>query len=267
MSRCISPWMMTVAAALLVVVSCAREQPGQAQLDVVVAVDAWVDAWNTRDLDRVDDLFLIDSTVTYFSSEREGLIRGIDAVREHHVNMGFVSGGAPAESELWIEDADYRLRAQHYVLTAIWYFGDRAAPRDSVQHGPMTAVYVRVEDGSYRIGHMHFSEYPRERPTITSQGPTMPAYVIANIAVTDPVQYEDYKRLAGPSVTAYEGKYLVRGGTAEILEGGWTPNRVVVLEFPSIERAREWWNSSEYAAAIGIRHASAESELILVEGY
>ena len=95
----------------------------------------------------------------------------------------------------------------------------------------------------------------------------MPAYVIANIAVTDPVQYEDYKKLAGPSVAAYDGKYLVRGGTAEILEGDWRPNRVVVLEFPSMERAKEWWNSDSYGAAIGIRHASADSEMILVEGY
>ena len=95
----------------------------------------------------------------------------------------------------------------------------------------------------------------------------MPAYVIANITVSDPVRYEEYKKLAGPSVAGYDGKYLVRGGTAEVLEGGWMPNRVVVLEFPSVERAREWWNSNEYAAAIGIRHASAESEMIMVEGY
>jgi uncharacterized protein (DUF1330 family) len=251
-----------VLAGILLGASCGREEQGQVRFDIVGAVGAWVDAWNTRDLDRVEDLFLTDSTVTYFSSEREGLIRGIDAVREHHVSMGFVAGGAPAESELWIEDAEYRLHNQHYVVTAVWYFGDRAASRDSIQRGPMTAVYVRVgnnsDHASYRIGHMHFSEY-QER--------TMPAYVIANISVTDPVQYEDYKKLAGPSVAAYDGKYLVRGGTAEVLEGAWTPNRIVVLEFPSIERAKEWWNSSEYAAAIGIRHVSAESDLILVEGY
>jgi len=95
----------------------------------------------------------------------------------------------------------------------------------------------------------------------------MPAYVIANIEVTDPATYEEYKKLAGPSVVAYDGKYLVRGGAAEVLEGGWTPKRVVVLEFPSLERAKEWWNSESYAAAIGIRHAAARSELVLVEGY
>jgi uncharacterized protein (DUF1330 family) len=95
----------------------------------------------------------------------------------------------------------------------------------------------------------------------------MPAYVIANIEVTDPGQYEEYKKLAGPSVAEYDGRYLVRGGAAEILEGEWTPNRLVVLEFPSLERAREWWNSESYAAAIGIRHSAARSDILLVEGY
>ena len=95
----------------------------------------------------------------------------------------------------------------------------------------------------------------------------MPAYVIANIEVTDPEQYEEYKRLAGPSVAEYDGRYLVRGGAAEVLEGEWEPKRVVVLEFPSLEREREWWNSASYAAAIGIRHAAARSQLILVGGY
>ncbi len=161
MSRRISWWLPTVLVGTLTWTSCRSEEQRQAQFDVIGAVAAWVGAWNARDLDRVDDLFLTDSTVTYFSSEREGLIRGIDAVREHHVTMGFVSGGAATESELWIEDAAYRQRNPYYVVTAIWYFGDRTAPRDSIQRGPMTAVYVRVGDDSYRIGHMHFSEYPR----------------------------------------------------------------------------------------------------------
>ncbi len=160
MSRRISWWLPTVLVGTLTWTSCRSEEQRQARFDVIGAVDAWVGTWNTRDLDRVDDLFLTDSTVTYFSSEREGLIRGIDAVREHHVTMGFVSGGTTADTELWIEHADYRQRNQHYVVTAIWYFGDRTALRDSVQRGPMTAVYVRTDDG-YRIGHMHFSEYLR----------------------------------------------------------------------------------------------------------
>jgi len=164
-NRRASRWLPALLAGALTWVSCGQEEQGQARFDIIRAVGTWVDAWNTRDLDRVDDLFLTDSTVTYFSSEREGLIRGIEAVREHHVNMGFAPGGAPAESELWIEDVNYRQPGLYYVVTAVWYFGDRTAPRDSIQHGPMTAVYVRVGNdeynSSYRIGHMHFSEYPR----------------------------------------------------------------------------------------------------------
>lgn len=94
----------------------------------------------------------------------------------------------------------------------------------------------------------------------------MSAYVIVDIEITDPVQYEDYKKLAAPTVAAYGGKYVVRGGKAEALEGNRTPGRVVVLEFPSFDRAKEWWASEEYAEAKELRHASALSEMILVDG-
>ena len=94
----------------------------------------------------------------------------------------------------------------------------------------------------------------------------MSAYVIVDIEITDPVQYEDYKKLAAPTVAAFGGKYVVRGGRAEALEGDRTPGRVVVLEFPSFDRAREWWASEEYAEAKKLRHASALSEMILVDG-
>jgi uncharacterized protein (DUF1330 family) len=94
----------------------------------------------------------------------------------------------------------------------------------------------------------------------------MPAYVIVNIDVTDPVRYEDYKRQAGPTVAAFGGKYVVRGGSAEVLEGSWVPRRIVVLEFPSMARARAWVNSPEYAPARQLRQATAVSDMILVEG-
>lgn len=155
-------FLLTVAGAAMVGLtssSCERRDAA-ALRDVRESLAAWVDSWNTRDLARIDELFVTDSTVTYFSSERRGLIRGIDAVRDHHVNMGFVPGGAPAESELWIDGVTYRGGHEDVVVTATWYFGDRQAPRDSVQSGPMTAVYVAMGDG-VRIGHMHFSEYVR----------------------------------------------------------------------------------------------------------
>ncbi len=94
----------------------------------------------------------------------------------------------------------------------------------------------------------------------------MSAYIIVDIEVTDPTQYEDYKKLAAATVAAYDGKYIVRGGTAEQLEGDWTPRRVVVLEFPTLDRAKEWWASEDYAPAKAMRHASATSNMIVVEG-
>jgi uncharacterized protein (DUF1330 family) len=94
----------------------------------------------------------------------------------------------------------------------------------------------------------------------------MTAYVIADIEVTDAVGYEEYKKLAAPTVAAYGGRYVVRGGAAENLEGPWSPGRVVVLEFASVDRAREWWTSESYEAVKRLRHSSAKSKLILVEG-
>lgn len=94
----------------------------------------------------------------------------------------------------------------------------------------------------------------------------MPGYVIVNITINDPVRYEEYRRLATPTVSAYDGRYLVRGGPVDTREGGWTPSRLVVLEFPTMARAREWWESPEYAPAKAIRQSCADTQLIITEG-
>lgn len=94
----------------------------------------------------------------------------------------------------------------------------------------------------------------------------MAAYVIVDVDVIDPARYEKYKTLAAPTITAFGGKYVVRGGKVETLEGTWRPGRLVVLEFPTAERAREWWGSEAYGPAKTVRHGCAESEMILVEG-
>jgi uncharacterized protein (DUF1330 family) len=94
----------------------------------------------------------------------------------------------------------------------------------------------------------------------------MPAYVVVEIAVHDAQTYERYKQLAPPAISAYGGRYLARGGTTEALEGKWSPPRFVILEFPSVERARAWWSSPEYAEAKALRQASAETRMLLVEG-
>ena len=94
----------------------------------------------------------------------------------------------------------------------------------------------------------------------------MAAYLIVQVAVQDPVTYERYKKLAPPSIAQYGGKYLVRGGYTQTLEGTWSPTRFVVLEFPSVERARQWWDSPEYAEAKALRQSCTETEMLLVEG-
>lgn len=121
-------------------------------------VGAWVELWNSYDLDRVDDLFVIDERVTYLSSEREGTIVGIEAVREHHAGFGFISGGQERDTSLWVEDLHSTRIQDGVVVTAIWHFrrGD-----GTQQRGPMTLVYV-LDDGEYRLIHLHFANYPSE---------------------------------------------------------------------------------------------------------
>jgi uncharacterized protein (DUF1330 family) len=94
----------------------------------------------------------------------------------------------------------------------------------------------------------------------------MPAYLIADIEVTDPQVYERYREAAGASLAAHGGRFVVRGGATEVLEGDWTPRRLVVLEFESMEAARSWYDSPEYTAAKEFRLRSADSRLVLVDG-
>lgn len=94
----------------------------------------------------------------------------------------------------------------------------------------------------------------------------MTAYVIGEIEVTDPALYEDYRRQVLPVVTKYGGKFIVRGGRVEPLEGGWSPKRFVALEFPSLEQAQKWYRSAEYAPLIEMRQKASRGKLILVEG-
>ena len=94
----------------------------------------------------------------------------------------------------------------------------------------------------------------------------MPAYIIVDVDIHNPKEYEDYKKLTPPSLQAYSGKFIVRGGSTETLEGDWQPGRVVVLEFPTKELAKQWWESEEYAAAKALRQKNAATKMILVEG-
>lgn len=94
----------------------------------------------------------------------------------------------------------------------------------------------------------------------------MSAYVIANVEVTDPAAYEEYKKGVPATIAAYGGRYLTRGGAAETLEGDWSPRRVVILEFPDMARLKAWHASPEYRPLRAIRERAAKSVLVAVEG-
>ena len=94
----------------------------------------------------------------------------------------------------------------------------------------------------------------------------MAAYMVLNIEVTDPTRYADYAKAAGATVEQFGGRYLARGGRAESLEGSVQPKRVVILEFPTAERAKAWWDSAEYREPKRIRQSAATSDTLIVEG-
>ena len=94
----------------------------------------------------------------------------------------------------------------------------------------------------------------------------MSAYIIVDIDVRDAQSYDRYKAVAPSSIAAFGGRYLARGGRTEVLEGEWTPNRLVILEFPSLDRAKQWLDSPEYREARAMRHRAARTNMVLIEG-
>ncbi len=94
----------------------------------------------------------------------------------------------------------------------------------------------------------------------------MPAYLIANVDVKDAGKFKDYMKATPPVIKKFGGKFLVRGGDFEILEGGWNPKRLVLVEFESMQKAKHFYNSPEYKAIIDLRQSSAYTEWVFVDG-
>ncbi len=94
----------------------------------------------------------------------------------------------------------------------------------------------------------------------------MPAYLIVETDITDPVQYEQYKTAAAAAVAAAGGRYVVRGGELAVVEGDWNPERLVVLEFESLEAVKRFYDSPDYRAAIKLREGAATMKMVAVEG-
>ncbi len=95
----------------------------------------------------------------------------------------------------------------------------------------------------------------------------MPAYIVVDVTINNSAEYEEYKRLTPASIAAYGGRFVVRGAATESLQGNWGPQRLVILEFPSVAIAKEWWASEEYAPAKAIRQQNANTKMLVVDGY
>ncbi|TSA16504.1 MAG: DUF1330 domain-containing protein [Betaproteobacteria bacterium] len=94
----------------------------------------------------------------------------------------------------------------------------------------------------------------------------MAAYLVVDIDVTNPAQFEEYKKLAPAAIAKFGGRYLIRGGAYETLEGDWKPQRITVVEFESMEKGKAFYNSPEYQAAIKTRKGAANMKMLLVQG-
>jgi uncharacterized protein (DUF1330 family) len=94
----------------------------------------------------------------------------------------------------------------------------------------------------------------------------MPAYVLVDVDVTDPETYKEYRAKAAATVMAHGGRYLVRGGTQHHIEPGWDLHRTVILEFPSVDAARDWYHSEEYRKVLPLRTGASRSKLVILEG-
>jgi uncharacterized protein (DUF1330 family) len=94
----------------------------------------------------------------------------------------------------------------------------------------------------------------------------MPAYVIAEVDITNPEGYKAYTAQVPATIQLYGGRFLARGGASHVLEGDWPSIRRVIIEFPTLEAARKWWDSPEYAGPKAMRRANSKGRLLLIEG-
>jgi len=121
-------------------------------------IERWVGMWNSYDLNEVEELFLEDPRITYLSSEREGVIQGMEELLDHHRGFGFVPGGDARASRLWLDGLRTDLFGDVAVVTGVWYFASDEASGEEPQRGPVTFVTL-WSSGRWSFVHMNFSEY------------------------------------------------------------------------------------------------------------
>ena len=132
-----------------------------------------------------------------------------------------------------------------------WYYSD--------EYKELTKLRQSASTGSLLVAN-------GVEPSELGRDAGQPGYLVADIEVTDPDMYTEYAAGVPDTVAAYGGRYLIRGAQGEVLEGSWTPKRLVVLEFESLERVKEWYNSPEYADLKKLRHSASKGNAIFAEG-
>jgi imidazolonepropionase-like amidohydrolase len=123
-------------------------------------LDAWLGMWRRYDLDQVQNVFVVGDALTYFPSDKQGLIQGFQAVHDYHEGLGFTPGGFQPDNELWLEGVTISDFGDSAVVTAVWYFGTRLNRR-AAGRGPLTMALTRTSSG-WRIAHINFGNYPPE---------------------------------------------------------------------------------------------------------
>jgi len=127
--------------------------------DAPPVIAEWQTFWNTYDLDQMDKLFTNNDSLTYFSSEKEGLIRGFDAMLEHHKGFGFVPGGEKRSAKLWLEDIETDYVGDVAIVTAIWFFDTVRDGKKVIMRGPVSFVCAKDSTGRFKLQHVNFSNY------------------------------------------------------------------------------------------------------------
>ena len=127
--------------------------------DAPPVIAEWQTFWNTYDLDQMDKLFMNNDALTYFSSEREGLIRGFDAMVEHHKGFGFVTGGEKKPAKLWLEDIEADYVGGVAIVAAIWFFDTVRDGKKVTMRGPVSFICAKDSAGKFKLQHVNFSNY------------------------------------------------------------------------------------------------------------
>jgi hypothetical protein len=148
-----------ILLSCIVIFSCNSQKQELHPEEIDTIMQQWLELWSTYDTNKIESIFWNSPALTYFSSEKVGLIKGYDQLKPHHESFGFVAGGKTANNELWLEEINITLHSSAAVVDAIWYFGDQQKSRDSVQQGPCTFVIIKDENQQAKIAHVHFGNY------------------------------------------------------------------------------------------------------------